>query len=112
MKLVIHAGIHRTGTTSLQRLLARNRAVLAGAGRRLSRARRPNHQPLAWALMRGQSGADEVLALVEAARRPAPGGWCFAARTSRSTRTSAGSRRWRRGTTPGRSSTCAARTTG
>ena len=68
MRLLIHAGIHRTGTTSLQRALARNRARSRGPGHRLPGRGQQNHQPLAWALFRGQSGAGEVLALVEAAR--------------------------------------------
>ena len=32
MRVIIHAGIHRTGTTSLQRCLAGNRAALAARG--------------------------------------------------------------------------------
>jgi hypothetical protein len=69
MKLVIHAGIHRTGTTSLQRTLAKNRAALLGQGVAYP-GEAPNHQGLAWELVRGQSGAREVLALVEAAGAP------------------------------------------
>jgi hypothetical protein len=69
MQLVIHAGIHRTGTTSLQRCLARNRAALAAAGVGYP-GEGGNHQPLAWALHRGQAGAEAVLALVEAAEAP------------------------------------------
>ena len=68
MQLVIHAGIHRTGTTSLQRTLARNRAALLAQGVAYP-GEAPNHQALAWELVRGQSGAREVLALVEARRR-------------------------------------------
>jgi hypothetical protein len=66
MKLLIHAGIHRTGTTSLQRVLSRNRDALAAQGVAYP-GEGPNHQPLAWELVRGQSGAREVLALVEGA---------------------------------------------
>lgn len=66
LRLVIHAGIHRTGTTSLQRFLAANRAGLAAAGVAYP-GEENNHQPLAWALHRGQAGAEAVLALVEAA---------------------------------------------
>jgi len=66
MRLVIHAGIHRTGTTSLQRTLAKNRAALLAQGVAYP-GEAPNHQALAWELVRGQSGAREVLALVEGA---------------------------------------------
>ena len=69
----IHAGIHRTGTTSLQRFLADNRAALAGQGVGYP-GEATNHQALAWALKRGESGAEAVLALVEAAGAGA--GWC------------------------------------
>ncbi|HVH02024.1 MAG TPA: hypothetical protein VM891_03575 [Amaricoccus sp.] len=69
MQLVIHAGIHRTGTTSLQRALARNRAALLARGVAYP-GEAPNHQALAWELVRGKSGAREVLALVEAAGAP------------------------------------------
>ena len=67
MQLVIHAGIHRTGTTSLQR-------CWRGTARRSQRAgvaypgEAQNHQPLAWSLFRRQSGTAAVLELVEAAR--------------------------------------------
>ena len=64
MKLVIHAGIHRTGTTSLQMALAANRDALAARGVAYPGAER-SHQALAWALHRGQSGAREVLALLK-----------------------------------------------
>jgi hypothetical protein len=66
MALLIHAGIHRTGSTSLQRFLADNRAALKARGVAYPGEER-NHQGLAWALKRGESGAREVLALVEAA---------------------------------------------
>jgi hypothetical protein len=69
MQLVIHAGIHRTGTTSLQRTLARNRAALAAQGVAYP-GEAPNHQALVWELVRGQSGAREVLALLEGAGAP------------------------------------------
>jgi hypothetical protein len=65
-RLLIHAGIHRTGSTSLQRFLADNRAALAARGVAYPGEER-NHQGLAWALKRGESRAAEVLALVEAA---------------------------------------------
>ena len=66
MQLVIHAGIHRTGTTSLQRYLAKNRAGLAAQGVDYP-GEENNHQPLAWALYRGQCGPEAVLALASAA---------------------------------------------
>ena len=76
MELVLHAGIHRTGTTSLQRLLAKNRAALAAEGIAYP-GEGQNHQPLAWELFRGQSGAREVLgARRGGARPPAPDASC------------------------------------
>ena len=72
MKLVIHAGIHRTGSTSLQRTLARNRAALAARGVAYP-GEGQNHQPLAWSLHRGQSGAEAVLALAAEARAAGAG---------------------------------------
>ena len=72
MALLIHAGIHRTGTTSLQRFLADNRAALAARGV-VYPGEATNHQGLAWALKRGESGAGEVLALIEAARAETAG---------------------------------------
>jgi hypothetical protein len=68
VQLVLHVGIHRTGTTSLQRTLAKNRAALAARGVAYP-GEEANHQGLAWALLRRQSGSAEVLALAEAARR-------------------------------------------
>jgi len=67
MTLVIHAGIHRTGTTSLQRTLARNRGALLAQGVAYP-GEEASHQPLAWSLLRRQSGPGEVLGIVEAAR--------------------------------------------
>ena len=72
MKLVLHAGIHRTGSTSLQRALARNRAALAARGIAYP-GEEANHQPLVWSLFRRQSGAEAVLGLVEAARSEGAG---------------------------------------
>jgi hypothetical protein len=66
MKLFLHAGIHRTGTTSLQRLLAQNRDRLRASGVAYP-GEETNHQSLAWALHRRQSGAAAVLDLVETA---------------------------------------------
>ena len=86
MTLVLHAGIHRTGTTSPQRALGaepRGRRGIAypGDGQ--------NHQPLAWSFSAARAGGEEVLGLVEAAAPLARRG-CPAPRTSRSTWTSAG----------------------
>lgn len=67
MQLVIHAGVHRTGTTSLQRALAQHRAGLTARGIVYPGAE-TNHQALAWALHRGQSGTAEVQRLVADAR--------------------------------------------
>ena len=72
MRLVLHAGIHRTGTTTLQRVLADNRGVLGRQGVAYPGAER-SHQALAWALHRGQSGAREVLALVAEAEAAGAG---------------------------------------
>jgi hypothetical protein len=72
MRLVVHAGIHRTGSTSLQRTLAGNRTALAAQGVAYP-GEEANHQPLAWSLHRRQSGAREVLALVAAARAAGAG---------------------------------------
>ena len=72
MKLVIHAGIHRTGTTTLQRVLAVNRPALAACGIGYPGSE-VHHQALAWALHRGQSGAREVLALVAEAEAAGAG---------------------------------------
>lgn len=66
MQLVIHAGVHRTGTTSLQHFLAGHRRVLAAKGVAYS-GPEMQQQKLAWALKRGAAGPDDVLALVGAA---------------------------------------------
>jgi hypothetical protein len=63
VRVVIHAGIHRTGTTSLQRFLSANRAALAARGIGYP-GTEVHHQKLAWALKRRQSDAQDVLALI------------------------------------------------
>jgi hypothetical protein len=63
MALILHAGIHRTGTTSLQQFLAGNRAALAARGVGYP-GQEVHHQKLAWALKRGEAGARDVLALI------------------------------------------------
>ncbi len=67
MQLVIHAGVHRTGTTSLQQALHASRAALAARGIAYPGAE-VNQQALAWALHRRQSGAAEVRAVLADAR--------------------------------------------
>jgi hypothetical protein len=64
MKVIIHAGIHRTGTTSLQGFLADHRGLLKSHGVGYP-GERPNHQQLAWALKRGDAGARDVNAIIE-----------------------------------------------
>lgn len=64
MELVIHAGIHRTGTSSLQDFLTANRERLLERGI-LYPGEGKNHQPLAWALKRGDAGPQGVKKLIE-----------------------------------------------
>jgi hypothetical protein len=52
-RLTLHIGIHRTGTTGLQRGLAANRDRLAAQGKCYPFAG-TNHQDIAWALHRGK----------------------------------------------------------
>jgi hypothetical protein len=57
-RLMIHAGIHRTGTTAVQKTFAHHRAALAARGV-LYPFDGDNHQSIAWALHRKQTtGAD------------------------------------------------------
>ncbi len=63
MRIVLHAGVHRTGTTSLQHFLAANRLPLALQGIAYP-GDAVHHQTLAWRLKRGQNTVDDVLALV------------------------------------------------
>ncbi|MFO7855489.1 MAG: hypothetical protein R6V44_09790 [Paracoccaceae bacterium] len=63
MRLLLHAGMHRTGSTDLQIFLERNRAALAAAGVVYPGERR-DHQDLAWALFRGDATGDDVAALL------------------------------------------------
>ncbi len=64
MKLLLHAGIHRTGTTSLQGFLTDNREALLRQGVSYP-GDTPNHQPLAWSLKRGTGDVEDVRHLVE-----------------------------------------------
>ena len=66
MEVVIHAGIHRTGTTSLQTFLSRNRTGLMARGVGYP-GEGVHHQRLVWSLKRGNSGAEDVIAAVEGA---------------------------------------------
>lgn len=63
MRLLLHAGMHRTGSTDLQIFLERNRAALAAAGVGYPGERR-DHQDLAWALFRGDATGEDVAALL------------------------------------------------
>jgi len=63
MRLLLHAGMHRTGSTDLQIFLERNRAALAAAGVGYPGEGR-DHQDLAWALFRGDATGDDVAALL------------------------------------------------
>ncbi|MEM6441852.1 MAG: hypothetical protein AAF763_19425 [Pseudomonadota bacterium] len=71
MRALIHAGMHRTGTTWLQDRLAGGRAALAARGVRYP-GREANHQALAWALRRGEAGPQDArrLLLQGAPERP------------------------------------------
>jgi hypothetical protein len=64
MKLVIHAGIHRTGTSSLQQFLHRNRAALAAHGIAYPGSE-ANHQKAAWALRRNPANPESLGPLLD-----------------------------------------------
>ncbi|MDQ3560246.1 MAG: hypothetical protein M3453_13885 [Pseudomonadota bacterium] len=57
-KLILHAGVHRTGTTSIQQYLAHNRQALADQGFAYT-APKDNHQELAWKLLKDSITPDE-----------------------------------------------------
>lgn len=63
MKIIIHAGIHRTGTSSLQRFLHQNRDVLA-KHRIAYPGSEIHHQKAAWALKRDPSDRSELDELI------------------------------------------------
>lgn len=63
MNVVIHAGIHRTGTTSLQMFLEANRSALRERGIVYPGEAR-NHQCLAWALKRKPDDTSELKRLL------------------------------------------------
>lgn len=58
-RLTLHLGIHRTGTTGLQRNLAANRTQLAALGKCYPFADE-NHQSIAWAIHRGRMSGHEL----------------------------------------------------
>lgn len=64
MRLIIHAGVHRTGSTALQRSLAGNRTALALQGFAYP-FNKPNHQEIAWALHRRRMRGDDLVARLE-----------------------------------------------
>lgn len=59
-KLTLHIGIHRTGTTGLQRNLSANRDRLKELGF-VYPFEQKNHQELAWAIYRGDLTGDDVV---------------------------------------------------
>jgi len=64
-KLIIHAGIHRTGTTSIQEALAANRAALRQAGY-LYPGDKNNHQEWSWGLFSGKKTPQEFFDFIHA----------------------------------------------
>ncbi|CAN5382965.1 hypothetical protein BH10PSE7_BH10PSE7_23180 [soil metagenome] len=69
-KLVIHAGIHRTGTTALQTLLFANRQELAHRGFSYP-FQKKNHQELAWQLHRGDLTGEAFADMLAASQKSA-----------------------------------------
>jgi hypothetical protein len=65
MRLTLHAGIHRTGTTTVQRFLAENRAMLLRQGV-LYPFDTVNHQKLAWEVFSGRRSGEDVAAQLKA----------------------------------------------
>lgn len=70
MRIVFHCGVHRTGSTFLQRYLAGNRSLLAEQGIRYP-GQGVHHQDLAWSILRGESGAQDILELAGSDQTPA-----------------------------------------
>ena len=70
MNVLFHGGIHRTGSTSLQICLERNRAALLEQGVHYPGPLR-QHQRFAWALWRGED-MDRVVSEIEALIAEAP----------------------------------------
>lgn len=69
-KLMIHAGIHRTGTTAIQYKFSHNRAALLSRGV-LYPGEGVNHEAIAWALHRKQLSGADLVALLETEITPA-----------------------------------------
>ena len=65
MRLIVHAGIHRTGTTSLQKCLERNRAVLAARGVHYPPTEGGRHRSLLKALRDPAAGSDAIAVLAD-----------------------------------------------
>ena len=63
-RLTIHLGIHRTGTTGLQRNLSDNRERLTSIGYAYP-GDKNNHQEMAWGIHRGDVTGDDVLAILK-----------------------------------------------
>lgn len=61
-RILIHAGVQRTGSTALQRFLTMNRGRLMKLGFRYPGGRKTHHR-LSHALRRGEAGAEEMLAI-------------------------------------------------
>ncbi len=68
-KLTLHIGIHRTGTTGLQRNLAANRQALVDMGISYP-FEGTNHQDIAWALHRGNMTGEQVVERLEPVDAP------------------------------------------
>ncbi|MBX9459238.1 MAG: hypothetical protein KL863_26115 [Rhizobium sp.] len=64
-RLTLHIGIHRTGTTGLQRGLAANRDRLKAQGKCYA-FQGTNHQDIAWALHRGKMSGKDLVRKLEA----------------------------------------------
>jgi len=63
-RLTLHIGIHRTGTTGLQRGLAANRDRLSALGKCYP-LKGTNHQDIAWGLHRGKMTAKDLVRTLE-----------------------------------------------
>lgn len=68
-RLVIHGGIHRTGTTSLQGTLANNRELLKSNGFEYP-GDKANHQPWVWGLFSKKISADNFLEFLDSCESP------------------------------------------
>ena len=63
MKLILHGGVHRTGSTSIQNYLAQNRAALSEQGF-FYPGEKENHQDIAWAMWRGSLPAQDFASAI------------------------------------------------